>query len=91
MYRQHLGHHFSEGARLLWNHLIKCNKHIEDVRISIGAAPGRANLLMYGDRKPSATERKAIRKDFGVPVESWDAKPRRPFETPAARAESNHP
>lgn len=91
-HREHLGEHFSEGARLLWEKLPKLAREWgvrpgsvrEELTRRLGAARGTVSRYLYGDRKPDRVQAVKLQELAGIPPATWDAAPKSRFSPPAA-------
>jgi len=70
---------FSEGSRLLWLAMRRRGLSQSALRAQLGCAGGVIGRWLLGSRKPSASFRVLLVDLLGVPVNSWDMPPRKPF------------
>lgn len=83
--RKHIGAHFSEGARLLWEKIDQLRITAEDVRRGVGAGSGVVQWWLYGDKRPGIVYAQRLEESFGVPMVAWTQEPTAKFVPPAAR------
>lgn len=74
----------TEGGRLLWLAVKRAGSFAALGR-AVGVDKSFLGRFVRGYRKPSATLRSKLRP-LGIPFESWDDPPRRPFSLSARAA-----
>lgn len=89
-YRQHLGEHFSEGARLLWKALDREHLSFQQAATKLACDKGTLSRWLYGDVVLDLVSAARVKEEWPeILPELWTAKPKRPFAPPAARAEAS--
>ena len=86
--RPTLGDHFSEGARLLWTHLLSSglSQKALSEELGLGAGGGQVSLWLYGRRRPGLAPALNIEARIGIPARAWTEAPSEPFELPGGDA-----